>query len=358
DHPDGLYDPAGYFEWLRARLSEAGAPDAYVVVEKILAAHEHLPETWPVHGTTGYDFAFLVNALLVLAPSERAFDRVYRGFTGQRESYVELLYACKREVLMHHLSSELTTLASRLDRLTETRIDTRDFTLNALRDALLEMIAAFPVYRTYIAGDRVSDDDRRHVDWAAAQAAHRYVGRDRGALELVRRLLIDGAGDDDPAHRADVRVFAAKFQQVTAPVTAKAMEDTCFYRYVRLASLNDVGGEPRRFGVTPAGFHRVTRARAERWPHAMLSTSTHDSKRSEDVSGRPTLLAEMRERCRERLTRWRRLNQARRQRLDGQPVPSRVDEYLLYQTLVGTWCFPRYDDALAAYRERIERYVI
>src|SRR5262249_51517327 len=150
DHPDGLYDPRGYLDWLRARLDEIGRPDHYLVVEKILAAHEHVPRGWPVHGTTGYDFAFAVNALFVHGPSEPEFDAVYHDFTRERSTFDEMLARAKREIVSFHLSSELTMLANRLSRIAEGRLETRDFTLTAIRASLLELLIAFPVYRSYV----------------------------------------------------------------------------------------------------------------------------------------------------------------------------------------------------------------
>ncbi|HEX6998160.1 MAG TPA: malto-oligosyltrehalose synthase [Gammaproteobacteria bacterium] len=359
DHPDGLYDPRGYLTWLRGKLAAVGRPGCYVVVEKILAAHEFLPEDWPVQGTTGYDFSFVANELLVHAPSQRAFRRAYRDFTGRRDDYDELLYLCKREILTYHLSSELTVLANLLDRIAEARIETRDFTLNALRAGLLELVASFPVYRTYVGGGRPSEQDRRHIEWAAAQAARRYGGRDEGVIDFVRRLLLkELPTEHDDEYRAMIDRFTSKFEQLTAPVTAKAMEDTCFYRYTPLLSLNEVGGDPRRFGITPAGFHHLSQMRAQHWPDSMLGTSTHDSKRSEDVRARIDVLTEMPEEWRARLAKWRRFNQSKRRRLDDRGVPSRHDEYLLYQTVVGSWPSPADDDALGAYRERIEQYML
>jgi (1->4)-alpha-D-glucan 1-alpha-D-glucosylmutase len=359
DHPDGLYDPRGYLRWLERRLASVGRPNRYLIVEKILASHEYLAEDWPVDGTTGYDFSAAVTGLFVYSPAERGFDRVYRDFTGQREDYESMLYGCKREVIMYQLSSELTVLANLLDQIAEARIDTRDFTLNAVRDALLEMVASFPVYRSYIADGNVSEQDRQHVEWAVAQAQRRYNGRDEGIFELIRRLLLQEVPvDAEPAYRRLIERFTAKFQQLTAPVMAKAMEDTCFYRYVRLLSLNEVGGDPKRFGVTPSAFHHLAQMRAQRWPHSMLNTSTHDSKRSEDVRARINVLSEIPDLWRARLAKWRRFNQSKRRRADDRNVPSRSDEYLLYQTLVGSWPVPFSPDILPDYCARIEQYMV
>jgi (1->4)-alpha-D-glucan 1-alpha-D-glucosylmutase len=359
DHPDGLYDPRGYLGWLRQRVAELGRPDLYVVVEKILAAHEHLPRGWPVQGTTGYDFANAVNGVFVHAPSEKELDRVYRAFTQERDSFDALLYRCKQQILGFHLSSELTVLANLLNRLAEMRLETRDFTLNSIRGALLELVAAFPVYRSYVTPDHIGDQDRQHIEWAIAAARHSYSNRDNGIFDFVKRLLfVDVPDDADAAYRRHAAAFTAKFQQLTAPVMAKALEDTCFYRHVSLLSLNEVGGDPRRFGVTPAAFHRLNELRLQHWPHSMLATSTHDSKRSEDVRARLDVLSEIPLHWGVRLAKWRRINRSKRRRLEGRTVPSRHEEYLLYQTLVGTWPVVNRPVAMDDYRARIEAYLV
>jgi (1->4)-alpha-D-glucan 1-alpha-D-glucosylmutase len=359
DHPDGLYDPLGYLEWLRARLGEVGRAGLYVVVEKILAAHEHLPRGWPVQGTTGYDFANAVNGLFVFGAAEQDFDRVYRTFTREREPFESMLYQCKQQILAFHLSSELTLLAHLLYRLAESRLETRDFTLNEIRSALLELVSAFPVYRSYVTPEHIGRQDRRHIEWAVKRARQSYGSRDDGLLDFVRTLLLGQVPDDAAAaYRAHAAEFAGKFQQVTGPVMAKALEDTCFYRYIRLLSLNEVGSDPRRFGITPAAFHRQSALRLRHWPHSMLGTSTHDSKRSEDVRARLNVLSEIPFDWETRIAKWRRFNRAKRHRIGGRPVPSRSEEYLFYQTLVGSWPVVDRADAMPEYRSRISAYMI
>jgi (1->4)-alpha-D-glucan 1-alpha-D-glucosylmutase len=359
DHPDGLFDPRGYLEWLRGKLAETGHGDLYLIVEKILAPHEHLPEDWPVHGTTGYDFTFAVNGLFIHAPDERELDRTYEAFTRKSEPFEQQLYRAKRQIVTFHLSSELTVLANLLDKLGEMRLETRDFTQSALRDALLELIACFPVYRSYIAEGRFSAQDRHYIDWAVNHARKNYPTKGEGVFEFIRSLLLnelpDGVSD---LYRDGVRTFAGKFQQLTAPAMAKAMEDTCFYRYVKLLSLNEVGSEPTRFGLTPSAFHRLAQIRLQHWPHTMLGTSTHDSKRSEDVRARINVLSEMPEVWRSKLTKWRRLNQSRHKLLEEEIVPSRNEEYLFYQTIAGSWPVPFHAEQLNAYADRIEAYMI
>jgi (1->4)-alpha-D-glucan 1-alpha-D-glucosylmutase len=250
-------------------------------------------------------------------------------------------------------------LTNRLSRISEARLETRDFTLNALRGALLELIVSFPVYRSYVANGEVSEQDRQHIEWAVSQARQTYEDKHEGIFAFIRRLLLmDLPPDAGFDYRRRAAEFGAKFQQLTAPVMAKALEDTCFYRYTRLLSLNEVGSDPRRYGLSPAAFHRLGQLRMQYWPHSMLSTSTHDSKRSEDVRARLNVLSEMPREWRARVARWRRLNQPTRRRSGDLPIPSLNEEYLFYQTLVGTWPVPRDDDSMSRYCERLEAYMV
>ncbi|MGH6612536.1 MAG: malto-oligosyltrehalose synthase, partial [Burkholderiaceae bacterium] len=353
DHPDGLADPAKYFYALQARAGAARAGDTplYVVVEKILAAHESLPD-WPVHGDSGYRFAYLVNVLFVDAREADRFTQIYEDFTGQHAPYAEVLTAAKHQVLSQSLASEFARLVQLAHDIALARPQARDFTSNTLRAALAEVIAAFPVYRTYIAGGVVSDADRQHIDWAISIARQRARGIDSSVFDFLRSILLS----DQTA--ADVEPFIRRFQQVTAPVTAKAMEDTSFYRYLRLVSLNEVGSDPGGFGLSLETFHRAMSERREHWPHALSGTSTHDTKRSEDVRARINVLSEMPRRWRFLLRRFARMNARHKVSVGGDSAPSANDEYLLYQTLIGTWpCERASGAALASYRSRIADYM-
>jgi (1->4)-alpha-D-glucan 1-alpha-D-glucosylmutase len=372
DHPDGLHDPAQYFERLqrgyarRAGLivpphEARGRPTRplYVVAEKIVASHEDVPDTWAVHGTTGYRFANLVNGVLMDGAAREHFDRVWRRFTGETRAFEELAYEGKRAIMRGSLASELTVLATELRRIARAHRRTRDYTFNGLRDALAEVCACLPVYRTYIV-ERPSAQDERYIDWAVAQARQRSHAADTSVFDFVREtLLARAARGAQPALQQQVRRFAMRFQQFSAPVTAKGVEDTAFYRYGRLASLNEVGGDPATFGMTVRAFHGASADRAARWPHTIVATSTHDNKRSEDVRNRLDVLTEMPATWRLWLRRWSTMPQLERAQLDGISSPSRGDEYLLYQTLLGTLPAAGLDDeSIGPYRERIERYAL
>ena len=324
DHPDGLYDPRAYFERLQA---ECGKP-TYVLVEKIVASFENLPEEWAVHGTTGYRFANVVNGLFVDTAAEARLTRTYEGFIGDRTPFEEIVRRSKRLILRSALASELTVLTSRLARIARGDRNTRDFTFTTLREGLTEVISAFPVYRTYI-DEQVRPEDRRYIDWAIARARMDSRAADVSVFDFLRDALTCELPTRSPAMAAEVRQFARKFQQLTSPVMAKGLEDTSFYIYNRLASLNDVGGDPGEFGFPPARFHKASAHRARHWPHTMLATSTHDNKRSEDVRARIDAISELVPEWRLQLRKWSRMNLERKSEVDGMPEPSRNDEYLL-----------------------------
>ncbi len=367
DHPDGLYDPQEYFERLQAmvaamapRTDEENTRPLYLVVEKILAAHEHLPESWPIHGTTGYDFAAACSGLFVDAAAEDAFTHIYQNFIHARPDFNELVRANKHLIMETSLAGELQVLASQLTRLAKGDRRTCDFTFNSLRGALAEIVASFPVYRTYVAHCETAPDDVRYVEWAVGVAKKRSQAADTSIFDFVRDVLLARQGQGrDEGYRETACAFAMKFQQYSSPVMAKSVEDTTFYQYNRLVALNEVGSEPHRFGVSLAAFHHENQARARRWPHAMLAGSTHDNKRSEDVRARLAALSELAGEWRLVLSRWSKLNRSKRRKLDAGNAPSRNDEYLLYQTLLGIWPFetPNAED-MAQLAERVESYMI
>lgn len=325
DHPDGLADPKQYFE----RLSEL-LPKRWIVLEKILADGEKLPEDWPVHGETGYRFVNLLTGLYIDGAAESRFDRIYQRFTGARRSFDELARESRMLIMATTLAAELFMLSNWLARIAAGNRYTRDYTASGLRKALAEIAAQFPVYRTYVSARGVSDTDRRVID-AAVNAAKRATRiADPSVLDFVRSVLTLDAAPASGRRRREMLDFSMRFQQFTAPVVAKGVEDTAFYRYNRLIALNEVGGHPSHFGVPLKAFHAAAAERARRWPYTMLGSSTHDTKRSEDVRARLAVLSELASGWRITLRRWSLMN-----RMDVRP--SRGDEYHFYQALVGVW---------------------
>ena len=323
DHVDGLADPEGYL----CRLRDATG-GVYVVVEKILAAEEELPGSWPAAGTSGYDFLNRVNQLFVDPAGETDMLAGYVRFTGQQEGYSEVVHAAKLQIMRDVLAAEVERLTGLLADVCEGHRRQRDHTRRELRDALREVIAAFPVYRTYASPGRpVTAADRAHAVAAVAAARHRRPDIDAELLGFIGELVVlDHHGEAEAG-------FALHFAQVSSPVMAKGVEDTAFYRYQPLVSLNEVGGDPGRFGRPAEDFHRAMADVARRWPETMLTLSTHDTKRSGDVRARICLLSELPTAWGRAVERWADRNE--RYRRHG--WPDRNAEYLLYQTLVGAW---------------------
>ena len=374
DHPDGLWDPAGYYRDLQraayctltetpddvepdwdaidpilgsAWTGESGDGGAiaqrlplYVVVEKILEPGETLPEDWAVHGTVGYEFARATTGLFVEPANRRAFDQLYARFTGERRTFAAIAYETRDLMLRTALASETNVLARALNRISEQNRRTRDLTLSSLRHALREVIANFPIYRTYIVcnGSDVPERDRRAIERAVRDAKRHNPAMDPSVFNFLRDVLLLR---DDPAlgeqERAERCHFVMKFQQLTGPVMAKGVEDTAFYIYNRLIALNEVGGDPASFGGSVAEFHRQNAERAARWPYALTTSSTHDTKRSEDVRARIAVLSEVPDEWKAAITRWADLNAEHKTDLDGELAPHRNDEYLFYQTVLGAW---------------------
>jgi len=351
DHPDGLWNPREYCQRLQTRSlggvppesdeAEASAPQPlHVVVEKILTGDESLPRDWPVDGTTGYDFLNHVNGLFVNNTNQGAFDRLYQDFTGCRMEFRTVVYESKKRILETSLRSETDALTHRLRRIAASTRYGQDFGFQTLWDAMIEIIAGFPVYRTYADENTINLDpvEREQIEQALRTARARNPVCDLEILKFIESLLLLRIPEDArPAEANEYREFVMKFQQLTGPVTAKGVEDTAFYNFNRLISLNEVGGDPEVFGTSPEKFHRYNLAQAERWPHSLLATATHDTKRGEDTRARINVLSELPEQWREAISHWSRLNKDKKTVVRGEPAPHPNDEYLFYQTLIGSW---------------------
>jgi (1->4)-alpha-D-glucan 1-alpha-D-glucosylmutase len=392
DHPDGLFDPPGYLlelqerrflqlaratttrpeEWpaLEQRLGKlwrsagslAGAPlsrPLYIVVEKILERGEEVPADWLTHGTVGYEFLSALNGLWVNPAGTKLCTTTYARLTGDTLGREELAHNCKRLIVRRSMASELTVLAHRLDRISERNRRTRDFTLNSLVHALEEVISHFDVYRTYVRSERVLERDRGYIEAAVAKAMRRNPTLSASIFEFIRdTLLLQLRESADEQERRESREFVGKFQQLTGPIMAKAMEDTAFYRFNRLVALNEVGGEPQQFGTPLATFHALNAARLPQHARSLSTTSTHDTKRGEDTRARIAVLSEVSREWRALVSRWVRQNARFKTDIDGQLAPSRSDEYLLYQTLIGIWPSRQPDETdLAPFVQRVQEYM-
>lgn len=368
DHVDGLLAPQQYFirlqqacaEALDKQTSEIGR-NFYLVVEKILGADEELSNEWLVFGTTGYDYLNLLNNLFILPDNQQSIQRIYEEFVGKRDNMDDVIYHCKKLILIVSMSSELHILARQLEEICEQHRWSRDFTLESLRFALREVIACFPVYRSYIRPQdhQISDADRYHIETAIKEAKNRNPAVESSIFDFIQSVLLlqnpEGLTDEQVEARGQ---FVLRFQQLTGPVTAKGVEDTAFYRYYPLISLNEVGMDPNLFGITVDFFHQKNQERKQKWPYTMLATSTHDTKRNEDVRARINILSENPESWRAALQRWRDFNRGKKTKFNKQDVPDANEEYLLYQTLVGTWpLYPMDATARVRYIDRIEKFM-
>ena len=356
DHVDGLFDPKSYLIALREQV---GRP-FYLVVEKILAPHERLCADWPVDGTTGYDYLNLSLGLLVDPSAAASFTETYRAFGGAGNSFEEIALASKLRIMDNEMASELGALGRAAERLARRSPMTADLTRALLTRAIKAIVACFPVYRTYVdLSGALTEADRRDIAWALARARRFDPDVHRSAFDFLESALageIKKSAASEIGRTAALR-FAMKLQQFSGPVMAKGVEDTAFYRYNRFIALNEVGGAPERFGIPPSLFHKANAQRAQRWPHAMLSTATHDTKRGEDARSRLAVLSEIPEEWRRQISGWSRLLRARLGDVEGRAPPDRDDEYMLYQMLIGSWPFEMLDaptaEGLEAYRSRI-----
>lgn len=370
DHVDGLQNPKQYLEALQqsylGSASPAPEPDThdmsegpYLIVEKILAEDEKLRSDWPAHGTTGYDFASDVTQLLVDAANGDSFSRIYRDFIDRYVHFDSLVYEKKKLVMDVALASDIETLGHMLSELAERDRLHRDFTLDSLSTVVSELVACFPVYRTYITEEAgVSENDRQVILRSVRMAKRRNLAIDPSTFDFLRDILLLEKFEnfDEPTRQKQIQ-FVLKFQQCTGPIMAKGLEDTAFYIFNRLAGLNEVGGNPKQFGITVQRFHERNRVRLAETPGTLLTTTTHDTKRSEDVRARIAVLSEIPGEWEASLLNWRKVNAKLKTEVDGEPAPSANEEYLLYQTLLGTWPLSE-DEVNEIYLGRIQQYML
>lgn len=339
DHVDGLRDPGQYLERLRCL-----APKAWIVVEKVLLAEERMPAAWPIAGTTGYDFLNRVGGLFIDPEGERMLTDFYRDFTGESTDFPEVVREKKQLVLRGLMGADVNRLVQQLLEIAAHQWRGRDFTRDELRDALIELAACFPVYRTYVHPAEteperiwnVAEQDAAFIEQAAQRASEERPDLTPQLFDFLKSLLLPRPDANPPRRNGTSELesdFRLRFQQLTGPAMGKGAEDTAFYCFHRLPALNEVGGDPGRFGVSVEAFHEACAEQQAHWPHTMLTTSTHDTKRSEDVRARISFLSEIPHQWRAAVARWSAMNE--RHRRAG--WPDRNAEYLFYQTLAGAW---------------------
>lgn len=306
DHIDGLSNPAEYLHKLRDK-----SPDSYIVLEKILALDEELPSTWPVQGTTGYDFMNFLNGIFCKQIAENQLTRFYDNISKHNKSYKELLKGKKKLIIEKYMAGELHYLLYLLKKIINSDYLFKEPQFESFRNALIEILASFPVYRTYV----------------NAQTKNKLAEK-----------------------------FVASFQQLSSALMAKGFEDTFLYNYFRFVSLNEVGGDPSQFGITTERFHRFNKERLDKWPDTMNATATHDTKRGEDVRARLNVLSEIPQVWKTKVDNWMRMNAGKKRNMNGQDAPDKNDEYFLYQTLIGS--FPFEQEKLGSFKQRIKDYIM
>ncbi|MEE1613574.1 malto-oligosyltrehalose synthase [Microvirga sp. CF3016] len=352
DHIDGLADPEGYTRALQQKVG----PGFYVAVEKILEPGEIL-RPWPVAGTSGYDALNVIDGVLVNAEAGDTFERIYREASGLQGSYDELLKQAKIEITEKNFASELEVLVSDIKRIADADRRTRDYTAFSLQRALIEIIAAVPVYRSYLRDAEPVTEDVTLIDETVRMAQQSSALADRSVHDFIASALLGKVAAD----AADIRRFRRRFQQLTGPVMAKSLEDTLFYRYGRLIALNEVGGDPGHFGLSPDAFHPANVDRARDWPHAMIATATHDTKRGEDTRARLLALSEMPDEWEKALALWHETAAPHLTEVNGAPAPDANDQVILFQALLGAWPLELLEGSdskqLAAFQERMKEYL-
>jgi (1->4)-alpha-D-glucan 1-alpha-D-glucosylmutase len=351
DHIDGLYDPTEYLKRLRDK-----AGDVYLTVEKILELGEKLPETWQVQGTSGYDFLNYVNGIFCRCESEKSFTDIYTKFTRVESNYEQLSIEKKQLILEKNLAGDVDNLAQILKRIAgQSRLGI-DFTMNGLKRTLSEILTLFPVYRTYVNGDGLSEEDRAYIQEVIEEARGR-IPLLLNELNFIEKILLldweESLTEDQKALRLH---FVMRLQQLSGPLMAKGIEDTLFYVFNRLVSLNEVGGNPGKFGITLADFHNFNQEQSKAWAYKMNATATHDTKRGEDVRARLNVLSEVPEEWEKHVKSWSEINRPQKSNVRGKEVPVPNDEYFFYQALIGTYPFDENENA--TFLERIKDYML
>ncbi len=352
DHIDGLFDPEQYLKRLNHH-----APETYVVIEKILEYSENLKEDWPVCGTTGYDFLNFSNNLFCNRKNEKKLTNAYEKFLGYKIDYDELVTSRKRLISGKHMAGDIDNLALLIKKLSEKDRQGRDITLYGLKRALVEVMTFFPVYRTYINEEKVSNTDKKYIKFAIRKSISDMPAAYHELKFIEKFLLFDIGENLSLKEKQELVEFVMKLQQFTGPLIAKGFEDTFLYIYNRLCSLNEVGANPKIFGIWSEDFHKFISDRYKHFPHTMNTTSTHDTKRAEDVRARINVLSEIPDEWEKNVKKWKKLNSYFKHKSDNFDMPSPNDEYLIYQTLVGTFPFEN-QNITQEYVEKIKNYTV
>ncbi|MDF5727714.1 MAG: malto-oligosyltrehalose synthase [Rhizonema sp. PD38] len=351
DHIDGLYDPQQYLERLKEKTG-----DTYITVEKILQPGEDLPKTWPVQGTSGYDYLNYINNIFCKTDNEERFTQIYSDVTGSKISFEQMVPDKKHLIIDRNLAGDIENLTLLLKTLAGNSRYGSDFTVNGLKRALAEVLSRFPVYRTYTTKNGVSDVDRAYIQ-EVTEAAKIHMPLLNNELNFIEKLLLLEYDDFlTETEKEEWLYFVMRVQQYTGPLMAKGVEDTALYVYNRNISLNEVGGEAGRFGISVSEFHDFNQNRQAVWVHTMNATATHDTKRGEDTRARLNVLSEIPDEWEKQVRTWSEINRSYKKTIKRSTMPARNDEYLFYQTLVGV--YPFVESEYASCVERVKDYLL
>jgi (1->4)-alpha-D-glucan 1-alpha-D-glucosylmutase len=360
DHIDGLYDPLGYLQRLQKHIvseKQNTSDGFYIIVEKILASGEELPREWPISGTTGYDFLNAVNALFVYGTGLKALEEGYSQFMGSPNIFSDTVYQKKKLVIERLFSNEIAALGQELDDLVQQSQSAAGYSLLEMTRALTEITACLSVYRTYIRNSDISTRDRFYLGQAFQEVMYRNPDTDKVALDFLKSVLyLDFLPNFTNKQKEAWRHFVLEWQQLTSSIMAKGFEDTALYSYNRLVSLNEVGGDPGSASISVEALHHYNQKRGESWPHTLNTTSTHDTKRSEDIRARINILSEIPSEWQKHLLRWCQCNETRKRQVKGLSVPEPNMEVLLYQTMLGAW--PLSEEDVPGLKERLKSYAV
>lgn len=351
DHIDGLSNPQQYLERLQEKVG-----DTYIVAEKILQPGEDLPKNWNIQGTSGYDYLNYLNSVFCDVENEQKFDQIYQRIQGRSISFEEVVLDKKHLILDKNLAGDLDNLARLLKDISLKDRYGNDFTINGLKRAIAEVLVQFSIYRTYTTEAGVSECDRTYIQ-TAIECARENAPFSQKELDFIEKLLLLEYDDSlTPADKEQWLYFVMRIQQYTGPLMAKGVEDTAFFVYNRLISLNEVGGDPDRFGISTTEFHQFNQYRQQNWNAAMNASSTHDTKRGEDTRARINVLSEIPDEWQTQLQKWREINQKHKSQNKRTVMPSANDEYAFYQTLIGA--YPFLESEREGFADRIEQYAI
>jgi (1->4)-alpha-D-glucan 1-alpha-D-glucosylmutase len=351
DHIDGLYDPTQYLERLREKLG-----NVYITVEKILQLGEDLPPIWDIQGTSGYDYLNFVNGIFCKLDHQEKLDRIYQSSTGFLKDFEEVIAEKKHLIIDKNLAGDIDNLSFLLKKISGHYRYGNDFTINGLKRAIAEVLTRFPIYRTYTNSGTLLEGDRAYIQ-EVIQVAKEHTPLLINELNFIEKLLLLQYEDTlSQAEKDQWLYWVMRVQQYTGPLMAKGVEDTALYVYNRLLSLNEVGGEPAQFGISLSEFHEFNQVRQEQWSNAMSATSTHDTKRGEDVRTRISVLSEIPEEWQKQVQSWSELNRRHKVRNKGTEFPDRNDEYAFYQTLIGA--FPFDESELESFTGRVKDYML